>query len=202
MSIYIPRTFRDAFQSMILSLVTCWMCAVIITRLYAFHNAYMQHLNKIEDEAWLRNNCRDPDFFSNLRQHTEICTAVMENFRKSPVLVALNDVAASTYLCGSQTCLGLFQDISRGGLPLIGCLLLFFVFTPSFIIPFIRMGVDHAMEQRVLRACSAIYDKPKTRSTKWQHSWLTQQPSHFIDLQDPYQDNFMPASGPTLKKIV
>lgn len=57
---------------------TCWACAVLVTRLSAFHDAYMAHVNKIQDETWLREKCREPEFFSNLRQHTELCTEVVQ----------------------------------------------------------------------------------------------------------------------------
>lgn len=48
MRFMLPRSLREAAQSMMLSFFTCWVCAVAITRLYAFHSSYMKHLTKIE----------------------------------------------------------------------------------------------------------------------------------------------------------
>lgn len=125
------------------------------------------------------------------------------------MLVALNEIASTTHLCGSQSCFSLVQDISRGGLPLLGCLVLFFVFTPSFIIPFVRMGIDNTMERRMLRACSAMYD----RSTKprWGHSWayLSGSRGRGFDggsgayhLEDTYVDPIQLSSPSQFKKLV
>lgn len=38
------------------------------------------------------------------------------------------------------------------------CLGLFFVFTPSFVMPLARLGVERMQERRLMRACSAMYD--------------------------------------------
>jgi len=45
-------------------------------RVYAFHEAYVFEVGKRNDERWLLLQCADPDFYSNLRQHSDLCTEV------------------------------------------------------------------------------------------------------------------------------
>ena len=43
--------------------------------------AYARALMRLDDEAWLLQNCRDPLFFSKMRAHTTVCSDVEANAR-------------------------------------------------------------------------------------------------------------------------
>lgn len=61
------------------SLAICWLLwitAFCVTRVYALHEAYVAEVGKREDERWLLDKCTDPEFYSNLRQHSNLCTEV------------------------------------------------------------------------------------------------------------------------------
>lgn len=84
---------------------------ILVTHAYNFHENYTAHTNKVAEEKWLLERCKDPEFYANMRQHSDLCETVSLNARRSAVLSALNAIAANTFLCGSQTCLSLIQGI-------------------------------------------------------------------------------------------
>lgn len=45
-------------------------------RVYVFFEAYSQFTLQRVEEEWLRQSCQDPDFYSNMRQHTDLCALV------------------------------------------------------------------------------------------------------------------------------
>lgn len=53
-----------------------WITALCITRMYALHEAYVEEAGRRNDERWLLNKCEEPEFYANLRQHSNLCTEV------------------------------------------------------------------------------------------------------------------------------
>lgn len=108
------------------------MLTIRPTRACSFHFAYIAESQKLSDERYLLEKCKDPEFYSNIRQHTGICTEVAENAKASVVLKALNVMAQSAHLCGGSSCadtLRLF--LSRSDfLFLSSC---FYLFCPSHL---------------------------------------------------------------------
>jgi hypothetical protein len=70
-----------------------WLVTFLIVRAYAFHEAYVAEVGKRSDEQWLLDRCQDPEFYANLRQHSNLCTEVSNNARSSLFLRALSQVA-------------------------------------------------------------------------------------------------------------
>ena len=86
---------------------------MITTRIYSLHEAYIAEIGRRSDERWLLKQCDDPEFYANLRQHSDLCTQVSNNARSSPFLRALNKVALqSMHLCGSMSCTDLASSIA------------------------------------------------------------------------------------------
>lgn len=83
---------------------------------YTFHNVYTKELQREMDDAWLRGQCRNADFYMKMRQHTDVCAQVEANYRQSKILKAATVVVSGTYLCGSNSCVSLVDDVtsSRG----------------------------------------------------------------------------------------
>jgi hypothetical protein len=108
--------------------------AMVISRSYIFYEAYVAESVKRVEEAWLRQKCKDPDFYSNMRQHTNLCLQVEKNAQSSIALTALNTMVATTHLCGSKQCADYAQDLVLRGLawPMAGKITFFFVFSLSF----------------------------------------------------------------------
>ena len=53
-----------------------WLVAFVVTRSYALHAAYQAEVGRRMDERWLLEQCRQPEFYANLRQHSDLCTEV------------------------------------------------------------------------------------------------------------------------------
>lgn len=111
-------------STMLTSIGLLWVLTMLITRVHLFHNAYIHHLQIIEDEKWLLQQCHDPAFFSNLKQHVALCTQVQENAQRNPVLVALDATLATSSLCGTVACSDVMYYMQTGGFSLISLLAL------------------------------------------------------------------------------
>lgn len=108
--------FGAGLRSILMSLWLVWSLAFVISRIFLLHDAYISESNKRADERWLLDRCREPEFYSNLRQHTDLCTAVEKNARSSLFLTALNSVASKTHACGTTSCVDVvFSIFSRLG---------------------------------------------------------------------------------------
>lgn len=64
--------------------------------LSALYTAYNRACIRLEDESWLRNNCRDPVFFSKMRTHSTICSDVEANARLGAFWAAMREVSDNT----------------------------------------------------------------------------------------------------------
>ena len=108
--------FGAGLRSILVSLWLVWSATFVISRLFLLHDAYISEANKRVDEQWLLQKCKEPEFYSNMRQHSDICTEVAKNARSNLLLKALNSVAAQTHACGTTSCLDLiFTMFSRLG---------------------------------------------------------------------------------------
>jgi hypothetical protein len=83
--------------NVLLSVVLICVCLDSLSAIYA---AYNRACLRLENESWLRNNCRDPVFFSNMRAHTTVCADVEANARVGAFWAALREVSddAKAYL--------------------------------------------------------------------------------------------------------
>lgn len=100
-----PYTFLAGWiKTVVASFWFVWLSTLIVSRIYVFHQAYVSETQKRADERYLLDKCNDPEFYSNIRQHTEICTHVAENAKSSLILKALHLMSQTTYLCGDRAC--------------------------------------------------------------------------------------------------
>lgn len=74
------------------------MAILSLDRLCQFHSAYMRASETIEGERWLRVQCQDPEFFANLKTHTDLCFTVQNNARVGSFMLALNQVTGADRL--------------------------------------------------------------------------------------------------------
>ena len=124
---------------MIICLTTFWIVSFSVGRFFVFYEAYTSALRLIRDEAWIRSQCSDPQFYSNLKQHSDICQSVQINFERSPVLVALNAVSETAYLCGRYSCVENLAAISRGGWPVILSVGFMSLLAPTLLVQIMRV---------------------------------------------------------------
>lgn len=124
---------------MIICLTTFWIVSFSVGRFFVFYEAYTSALRLVRDEAWIRAQCSDPQFYSNLKQHSDLCQSVQINFERSPLLVALNAVSETAYLCGRYSCAENLAAISRGGWPVIASVGLISLLAPTVLVQAMRL---------------------------------------------------------------
>ena len=112
-----------------------------ITRVPVFQRAYVEHQQRLEDDAWLRKQCADPHFVNNMRRHTSVCDDTRAAFARPPWIVAMQACLPDTP-----------PTLGWEGVALVG-LVLFLL--PSLLWPVLRARYEHQEHQRVLDACSA-----------------------------------------------
>ena len=153
----------------------------ILGKIPIFQKAYADHLQRLEDDTWLQTQCRDPEFFSRMRQHTDVCEHVRASFQQPAILVGL------------QACIPVdFQDFiptmewKTWVVVVIGTLILI----PNVLLPLYRANEFKREHIRVLQACSPqIY----------QHGWDDITIDNHVDGQSR---NIMRSSRNLAKNII
>lgn len=135
---------------MIICMTTFWIVSFSVGRFFVFYEAYTSALRVIRDEAWIRAQCADPQFYSNLKQHSDLCQSVQINFERSPFLIALNAVSETAHLCGRFSCTENLMAISRGGWPVMLSVGFFSLLAPTLLVQVMRL----------LMASSRVTDLP------------------------------------------
>ena len=118
---------------MVLCLGVFWIVSFTLGRLFVFYETYTETNRLLHDETWLREQCEDPSFYSNIRQHADLCIVVQRNFERGSVLVALNAVADTAHLCGRYSCADAIIYISNGGWPVLVTVGIACMFMPMII---------------------------------------------------------------------
>jgi len=140
-----------------------WISILLVGRIYDFHVAYVSFLEQIKSEKWLLQHCQDDDFFHNLQYHTDVCREAVENSKIWPSLYGINQSASKMNLCGLYKlcglydCGALFSVIYNGGIPVMVCIFLLYIVTPSFILPLLQRRYHAYCEQNMLSRCCPIY---------------------------------------------
>ena len=86
-------SIQGVLTSAVASTFVIGFCLDAFSTLYT---AYNRACMRLEDETWLRNNCRDPVFFSKMRAHTTVCADVEANARIGAFWAALREVSDAT----------------------------------------------------------------------------------------------------------
>lgn len=142
-------------------MVLFWVSMFIFSRIFMLYSEYQAEVARLSDDEWLRVKCKDPEFFHNIRQHTDLCLKVEQNARKSCFLVALNTVVSSTYLCGYRSCAEYITEavlwVMGFGLPAILILAAALLFLPTVIYPIYSSYLNRMADRRVMSLYNAPY---------------------------------------------
>lgn len=95
------------------SICCCFAVGVIgfvATRTHMFHGALMRRQQNILNNQWLVQQCKSPDFYSNMKQHSTLCDDVVLEQTDAVWLHALRDVIDQTYLCGDMPCISRIEQ--------------------------------------------------------------------------------------------
>lgn len=139
--------FACLLKLMVISVGVFWAVSFGVSRIFVFYEAYSSFLGVLKDEEWLRAQCALPEFYSNMRQHTDLCNAVRLNAERSPVLYALNEVANTAHLCGRYSCAEALALLSGAGWPALLGLAAILLTAPSLLLRLARGVVVHSGDQ-------------------------------------------------------
>jgi hypothetical protein len=132
----------------LLSIFTAF--GVFISRAYVFYEAYSLFSMQRSEESWLRVKCKDAEFYSNMRQHTDLCAQVEHRALQWLLLHALNKVFTTTHICGERPCIEYINDLVVRGIawPAAIILCIFVVTIPSIITSMASRSLWHASDRR------------------------------------------------------
>jgi len=143
------------------SIVTVsWISILIVGRIYDFHVAYISFIERTKSEEWLLEHCQDDHFFHKMAYHTDVCAMVVGNSIIWPSLYGINESMAKMKLCGLYDCSTLFSIVYSGGIPVLLCIILLYIVTPSFILPLLQRLYFAYCESVLMAKCS-----PNLRNT-------------------------------------
>ena len=125
----------------------CMFLLWILGRIPIFQLAYAEHLQRLEDDTWLQSQCKDPQFFSRMRQHTDVCEHVRASFQQPAILVGLQ-------ACIPVSLGDFFPDWEWQ--TWTGAAVIIFLLVPNVILPLLRAYEDKREQARVLHACSPL----------------------------------------------
>jgi hypothetical protein len=131
----VPALLFSLLSTATFSLLVLWAFTIVSTRVYIFHNAYIHHLQTVEDELWIREQCKDPEFYAHLAAHSVLCQNVFENARKNTLLVALNETVSTASACGTIGCWELLAFVQNGGLSLVATVSIILLVVVTVVFP-------------------------------------------------------------------
>ena len=76
----------------------------LATRTHMFHVAFMKRQQQTLNNAWLLEQCRAPEFYSNMKHHSSLCDDLVLEQADALWLHALRDVIDDTHPCGELSC--------------------------------------------------------------------------------------------------
>jgi len=131
-----------------------WISIIIVGRIYDFHVAYISFIEQTKSEEWLLEHCQDDHFFHKMAYHTDVCALVMGNSIIWPSLHGINESMGKMKLCGLYDCSTLFSIVYSGGFPVLLCIFLLYIVTPSFILPLLQRMYYIYHENALMNKCS------------------------------------------------
>ena len=170
-----------------------WVSILIVGRIYDFHVAYISFIERTKSEEWLLEHCQDDHFFHKMAYHTDVCAMVVGNSIIWPSLYGINESMSKMKLCGFYDCTELLQIIYSGGMPVVFCIVLLYIVTPSFILPLLQRMYYGYCEKQLMTEYSPFFRRPGP-SSETKHD---RKHTMYYDLMDADTANSQTWSAPT-----
>ena len=170
-----------------------WVSILIVGRIYDFHVAYISFIERTKSEEWLLEHCQDDHFFHKMAYHTDVCAMVVGNSIIWPSLYGINESMSKMKLCGFYDCTELLQIIYSGGMPVVFCIVLLYIVTPSFILPLLQRMYYGYCEKQLMTEYSPFFRRPSP-SSETKHD---RKHTMYYDLMDADTANSQTWSAPT-----
>lgn len=152
--------FSVCARNAAMAFAVLWMAAMLVTRICALHEEYVAELGIRNDERWLVERCKDPDFYANLRQHSDLCTRVANNAQASIALRVLGRVMErSTHLCGDTSCGDVVAAMAaRFGWHAVALLAATMVLAPNLLMMLMRAAMQRRIMSRMEEQAMLLHD--------------------------------------------
>ena len=90
-----------------------WMAAFVTGRIALFHQWYTVHQKDyLEARFVIEELCRNDTIKANLGSRSVLCDDASHNVAIWPIVQAVYSTAERTYLCGNESCITLFHEIT------------------------------------------------------------------------------------------
>ena len=147
------RLISNCFFYIPLIALALWCAGFVLTRVQLYAEALVVEQQRRKHEEWLMEQCKSPEFYSNMKHHSALCDQVEAHARGSVHLVAAIQLIQNTYLCGYAPC-GTVIDhalvwITGHGLLFTGLALALVLLTPTLLVPLYRQHVNCAAERYI-----------------------------------------------------
>jgi hypothetical protein len=129
-------------NSIVIAIVSATAVCIFFFCWPVYHKAYTDHMQRLEDDAWLQTQCSDPQFIVRMRQHADVCDRVRATFQQPAFLVGIQAV-----------CPKLGWEALAAAVTLL-------LIAPSVILPYYRDRMDRLDRDRMLEACSPMMPGP------------------------------------------
>jgi hypothetical protein len=94
----------NIFFGALLLLFCILTLSFLATRTHMFHVALMRRQQQTLNNRWLLEQCKAPEFYSNMKHHSSLCDDLVLEQADALWLHALRDVIDDTHPCGELPC--------------------------------------------------------------------------------------------------
>ena len=141
----------------------------LITHTHVFYVSYNSRMQRERNTAWLVQQCKSPEFYSNMKHHATLCDDVALEESDPIWLHALRDVFDTISVCGTKSCEQRIVNaiefmLGRGLFALVTCsisvFILMLVFIPCYRMYTFRMG-------SMFKHTEFVEDHPHLMNAHW-----------------------------------
>jgi hypothetical protein len=125
-------------NSVVIALVSVSAAFIFFFCWPVYHKAYTEHMQMLEDDAWLQTQCSDPQFIVRMRQHADVCDRVRATFQQPAFLIGIQAVCP------------------RLGWEAMAAAIAMLLIAPTVLLPYYRDRMDRLDRDRMLEACSPM----------------------------------------------
>ena len=155
-----PNIVQWAFTFVPACAIVLSCVGFLVTRVQMFSDALNGENQRRSQEAWLRQECKKPEFYANMQLHADLCDKVEAHARGHAWLAALSHLFQNTYLCGYMPCATVLDRtlewLAGHGVLFTALLAVIAVLLPTVLLPLYRHHLNHAAEKYV----SVMYNTP------------------------------------------
>ena len=96
------------FQVICILLFLFWGVSILIVKSHLLHVSFTARQQQIMNNKWLIEQCKESEFYHNMKHHATLCDDIELQNRDSIWLHALRDVLDNSSVCGPVHCDALF----------------------------------------------------------------------------------------------